>query len=105
MLIYSINPTKPYAKELLYFAWKKPLYSVITSTLCLSLMVLIAQTLFKMNIPLTGTAIVTLPPEFTEGVSISVLATSAFQWPLGLALTAATLCIIARIYHKKTTQQ
>ncbi|MCL2643680.1 MAG: hypothetical protein FWD52_09305 [Candidatus Bathyarchaeota archaeon] len=105
MLIYSINPTKPYAKDLLDFAWKKPLYSVITSTLCLSLMVLLAQALFKMNIPLIGTATVSLPAQFTEGVAITVLATAAFQWPLGLALTAAILCITARIYHKKTTQQ
>jgi hypothetical protein len=101
MLIYSISPNKPYAKELLDFSWKKPLYSVITSTLCLTLIILTAQAIFKMNIPLIGTALINLPTEFTEGVNISVLATANFQWPLYLALTTAILCIIAKIYHKK----
>ena len=101
MLIYSINPTKPYAKTLIDFAWKKPLYSVITSTICLCLIVLVARTIFDMNIPLIGTALVNLPSEFTEGVNICVRATASFQWPLYIAITAAILCIIAKIYHKK----
>ncbi|MCL2691615.1 MAG: hypothetical protein FWE56_05090 [Candidatus Bathyarchaeota archaeon] len=105
MLIYSLAPTKSYAKDLLDFSWKKPLYSVITSTLCLTLIVLVARAIFKMHIPLIGTSIINLPSEFTEGVNISVIATAAFQWPLYLALTAAILCIIARIYHKKTHKQ
>ena len=29
MLIYSFTPTKSYAKELLGFSWKKPLYTLI----------------------------------------------------------------------------
>ncbi|MDR2203213.1 MAG: hypothetical protein LBE76_02720 [Nitrososphaerota archaeon] len=101
MLIYSINTTKPYAKTLLNFAWKKPLYSVITSTTCIILIIIIAQTLLNMNIPLIGTTTVTLPSYFTEGVNITLTTTSAFQWPLYIAITAATLCIIARIYHEK----
>ncbi|MCL2256662.1 MAG: hypothetical protein FWC14_00440 [Candidatus Bathyarchaeota archaeon] len=102
MLIYSMAPTKPYAKDLLDFAWKKPLYSVITSTLCLSLIVLVAHAIFDMAIPLVGTATVILPEQFTtEDVGVIVKATAAFQWPLYLAITAAILCIIARIYHKK----
>ncbi|MDR2707880.1 MAG: hypothetical protein LBB87_03960 [Nitrososphaerota archaeon] len=105
MLIYSLAPTKSYAKELIDFAWKKPLYSVITSTTCLSLIILIAQAILDMHIPLIGTSLVTIPTQFTtEGVSITVLATSAFQWPLYLAITTAALCILARIYHKKLTQ-
>ena len=105
MLIYSINPTKHYAKTLLDFAWKKPLYSVITSTICLSLIILISRITFNMNIPLIGTAIIVLPTQFTGGVDISVIATSAFQWPLYLAITTAILCILAKIYHKKTARQ
>ncbi|MCL1970137.1 MAG: hypothetical protein FWF66_01550 [Candidatus Bathyarchaeota archaeon] len=106
MLIYSLAPTKPYAKDLLDFAWKKPLYSVITSTTCLTLIILISQAFLDMHIPLIGTSLVTLPTQFTtENVSITVLATSAFQWPLYLAITTAALCILARIYHKKATQQ
>jgi len=105
MFIYSIAPTKSYSKELLDFAWKKPLYSVITSTLCLSLIVIVARTIFYMNIPLIGTEIVHLPAQFTEGVTINVIVTTAFKWPLYLAITTALMCITAKIYHKKIIQQ
>jgi hypothetical protein len=104
MLIYSTIPTKPYAKDLLNFAWRKPLYSVITSTLCLLSIILIAQTVLDMQIPLIGKATVTLPQYFTEGTHITVIASAAFQWPLYLAITAALLCITAKIYHKKSPQ-
>ncbi len=104
MFIYSIAPTKPYAKDLLDFAWRKPIYSVITSTLCISLIILVAQATLDMNIPIIGTANVTLPTEqFIDGVGINVTASAAFKWPLYLAITAASLCILARIYHKKIT--
>ena len=105
MLIYAVTPTKSYAKELLDFAWRKPLYSVITSTVCLSLIVIIARSIFDMNIPLIGTELVHLPAQFTEGVTITVLVTTAFQWPLYLAITTATLCIIAKVYDKKVIQR
>jgi hypothetical protein len=101
MLIYSVLPTKPYAKDLLGFAWKKPLWAVIFSMAGLFVIVVIAGTLLGMNIPLFGTGTVILPSQFTMGVNISVLVSSAFQWPFYLAITAAILCIAARIYHRK----
>ncbi len=101
MLVYSFIPTKPYAKELLGFAWKKPLYSVIFSVAGLSIIILIAQAVLGMKIPLMGSAMVILPSNFTMGANISVLVYSAFQWPFWLAVTAAALCICARIYHRK----
>jgi hypothetical protein len=110
MFIYSIFSTKPYAKDLLDFAWRKPLYSVITSTLCITLIILISRAIFElsfgvsMNVPIIGTENVTIPTQFTEGVGINVIASAAFQWPLYLAITAASLCIFARIYHKKITK-
>jgi len=103
MLIYSIKPTKPYAKDLLGFSWKKPLYAIIFSVVGLAVIVLIAQTVLGINVPLVGTANVILPSQFTMGVNISVLVSSAFQWPLYLAGAAAALCIIARIYHRKVS--
>jgi hypothetical protein len=99
MLIYSITPKRPYAKTLLDFAWKKPLYSVITNIICLSLIILTARLTYNMNIPLIGTSTIILPTQFTGGVNISVLAKAAFQWPLYLAITTALLCITAKIYH------
>jgi len=101
MLIYSVLPMKPYAKDLLGFAWKKPLYSIIFSVAGLAIIILIAQMVLGMQIPLMGTAEVILPSNFTMGASISVLVSSAFQWPFWLAVTAAALCVCARIYHRK----
>jgi len=101
MLIYSIIPTKPYAKDLLGFAWKKPLYAIIFSVAGLSIIILIVQTILGINIPLVGTGTTILPSQFTMGANISVFVSSAFQWPFYLAITAAILCITARIYHLK----
>ncbi len=103
MLIYSVMPTKPYAKDLLGFAWKKPLYAIIFSVVGLAVIILITQVVLGINIPLVGTGTVILPSQFTMGVNISVLVSSAFQWPLYLAAVAAGLCITARIYHRKVS--
>jgi hypothetical protein len=101
MLIYSVIPTRSYSKELLDFAYKKPLYSVVFSVVGLLIITLIAQAALGISIPLMGTATIILPSAFTMGVNISVLVSAAFQWPLWLAITAAALCISARIYHRK----
>ncbi|MGD6808620.1 MAG: hypothetical protein ACQCN3_02870 [Candidatus Bathyarchaeia archaeon] len=104
MLIYSVMPTKPYAKDLLGFAWKKPLYAILSSVVGLAVIILIAQITFGLDIPLVGTSNVILPSQFTMGANISVLVSSAFQWPLYLAAVAAGLCITARIYHRKVSR-
>jgi hypothetical protein len=101
MLIYSFMPTKSYSKDLLGFCWKKPLWSVIFSFAGLFIIIVIAGTILGIQIPLMGTGTLILPSQFTMGVNISVLVSSAFQWPFYLAITAAALCIIARIYHRK----
>ncbi len=104
MLIYSVMPTKPYAKDLLGFSWKKPLYAIIFSVAGLAVIILIVQTILGLNIPLVGTGQIILPSQYTMGANISVLVSSAFQWPLYLAGVAAGLCIIARIYHRKVAR-
>jgi hypothetical protein len=104
MLIYSFMPTKPYAKDLLGFAWKKPMYAVLFSVIGLTVIILIAQTILGINIPLVGTSTVILPSQFTMGANISVLVSSAYQWPFYLAIVAAGLCITARIYHRKVSR-
>jgi hypothetical protein len=101
MLIYAVIPTKPYSKDLLGFSWKKPLYSVIFSVVGLSIIILIAQTVLGISIPLMGTGTIILPSSLTMGINISVLVSAAFQWPFWLAIVAASLCICARIYHRK----
>ncbi len=101
MLIYSVIPTKPYAKDLLGFAWKKPIYAVMFSVIGLAITLVILQTTVGLNVPLTGTGQIILPSAFTMGVNISITVNSAFQWPVILAIAAAALCICARIYHRR----
>jgi hypothetical protein len=101
MLIYSINPLKPYSKKLLGFSYRKPLYALILFIVGLVLTTIIIGSLFNFNIPLLGTRTSTLPSEMTQGVTLSVVMNAGFQWPFILAITATILCISARLYHKK----
>jgi hypothetical protein len=101
MLIYAVIPTKSYSKDLLSFAYRKPLYSVVLCIISLLIATLAVQAALGINIPLTGTATVILPSSLTMGINISVLIYTAFQWPFWLVVVAAGLCIAARIYHVK----
>ncbi len=98
MLIYSVIPTKPYAKHLLGFSWKKPLYSVISFVALLVIILLIAGH-FGMYIPINGSATVTLPSNWTAGATVSALVSGTFELPFFLATPAAALCILARVFH------
>ena len=108
ILIYSLIPTKPYAKELLGFSYRKPLYAVIFFLLGLVAMVAIAGVV-GLGVPLIGRADVSLPASLTMGVTISATVLASFLLPFWLAIVAAVLCIAARLYHrniiKKVYQQ
>ena len=98
MLIYSFVPTKPYAKHLLSFSYKKPLYSVVSFVAVLAIVLLIAGH-FGMYLPINGSATVTLPGSWTMGSTVSAVISGTFQLPFFVAVAAATLCIIARLFH------
>jgi uncharacterized integral membrane protein len=104
MLIYALIPAKPYSKDLLNFAYRKPLYIVILYLAGLLVMTFAAQAFLGQGIPITGSANLTLPSSMTMGANISILVTSAFQWPFYLAIIAAGLNITARVYHTKLTK-
>ena len=104
MLIYALVPAKPYSKDLLNFAYRKPLYIVILYLAGLLVMTFAAQAFLGQGIPITGSANLTLPTSMTMGANISILVTSAFQWPFYLAIIAAGLAITARVYHTKLTK-
>ena len=105
MLIYALIPAKPYSKDLLSFAYRKPLYIVILYLAGLLVMTFATQAFLGQGIPITGSANLTLPSSLTMmGANISVLVTSAFQWPFYLAIVAAGLSITARVYHTKLTK-
>jgi hypothetical protein len=101
MLIYSVTPLKPYSKKLLGFAYRKPLYSVLLFVIGLVLTTILAGSLFKLDVPLFGSQLSTLPADMTQGLTVSVSMNAGFQWPFLFSLVATGLCIAARFYHKK----
>jgi hypothetical protein len=101
MLIYSVKPTKPYAKRLLGFSYRKPLYFVIIFVIGLFALTLIVQSMFSLSVPLVGSAEVNLPSSMTQGTNVSVLLSAGFLWPFWLAVASAVLSIGARLYHKR----
>jgi hypothetical protein len=103
MLFYSLVPTKSYSKHLLGFAYKKPLYLLITFVAGLLVITSIAG-LFGLNIPLVGSATLMLPSQFTMGIGINALVSGSFQLPFWLAIVAVVLCIAARLYHERASK-
>ena len=98
MLIYSLIPTKPYAKDLLSFSYKKPLYAVVGFVVGL-IIIVIGVGHFGLSVPLIGSATLTLPSNWTMGATVSALVSGNFLLPFWLAIVAAALCIVARLYH------
>jgi len=101
MLIYAFIPSRPYSKDLLSFAYRKPLYIVIIYIAALLITAFITQSALGIGVPISGTSTIALPQNLTMGAHISVVISSAFQWPFWLAIVAAGLFITARIYHTK----
>jgi hypothetical protein len=101
MLIYSAVPTKPYSKQLLSFAYNKPLFSIVAFVVLLFAMTVIIRTLLNLNIPLSGSSTSSLPTALTQGVTVSVRISTGFEWPFWLGVAATGLCIAARLYHRK----
>ena len=106
LLIYSIMPAKSYSKHLLCFAYRKPLFILLSFVIVLFALTQIIRAMFGLNVPMVGSATATLPESLTYGATIVVLMSAGFQWPFWLASIAAGLCIAARLYHKRvaTTQ-
>jgi hypothetical protein len=103
LLIYSIMPTKPYAKRLLGFGYKKPLYAVILFVIELISLSTLVKAYSGFDFPLIGSGILRIPQTMIPGggVSISVSVLAAFGWPFYFAIVVAGLCIAARFYHRK----
>jgi hypothetical protein len=100
MLAYSFVPTKPYAQDLLSFAYKKPLYALVSFVVGLVVIVFAAGFLGA-NFPLWGSANLTftLPSFIPLSASISSVVTATFLLPFYFGIVAVVLCIAARLYH------
>ncbi len=101
MLLYTVKPTKPYAKTLLNFSFATPLFFLIIFLVGLIALTFIVQVLFSFSIPLSGSANIQLPSNTTQGLNVSVQITAEFLWPFYLAIASSVLCIGARLYHKR----
>ena len=112
MIIYSINPTKSYSKQLLCWSYKKPLYIVISFIVVLVVITLLVQYIasqyanVSINIPLMGTSVIQIPSEILggSGVEIGIAVSGSFQLPFWLAIVATALCIAARLYHGRVAK-
>ncbi len=106
ILIYSINPTKSYAKRLLGFSYRKPLYAFLIFVIGLIATLMLIKFTTGLDVPLIGSvnakATGSIIQSLLGDVSITnVLFTAGFQWPFYLAIVSVGLCIAARLYNKK----
>lgn len=98
ILIYSVVPDKTFSKNLLGFAYKKPLIITILFLVLLFVATHFIGSIFHISIPLAGSTNVTLG---LEGTSVEIPITTGFTWIFCLAVIAAGLCIAARLYHRR----
>jgi hypothetical protein len=101
ILLYSVSPSKSYAKRLLGFAYSKPLFSLVVFVVLLVALQQILRMTVNLNVPLFGSATSVLPQSITSGTTVTLLMQAEFQWPFYLAIASAGLCLAARFYHKK----
>ena len=104
MIIYSIMPARSFAKPLLDFGYKKPLFTFLFFVIGLVVVTVILQAMLGINLPIMGTATSIVPIPFASGLTLSLLLSAGFQWSFWLAALAAGLCIAARLYHKKVAE-
>jgi hypothetical protein len=105
MAIYSVAPTKPYAKKLLGYGYKQPLIAVILFVLEVLGLVFSVRAFTGLDVPLLGPSTIGLPTGLATGeVSVSVNVAAAFGWSFFLALAVVVLCVAARLYHGKTSK-
>lgn len=112
MIAYSVNPTKPYSKQLLCWSYKKPLTILITfiaAIVALSQLVSYLANQYAhidLQLPIIGTSVIQVPSELLgelSGVQIGVAVSGGFQWTFYLAIAATGLCIATRILYSKAS--
>lgn len=114
MIVYSVIPTKSYSKQLLCFAYKKPLYTIISFVVTLVVIAIAVPIIISnfapeinLTIPIWGSELIQVPAQMLpiEGVTIGIMVSGAFQWTFWLAIAAAALCIVARVYHRQVFKE
>ncbi len=114
MIVYSVIPTRKYSKTLLCFAYKQPIYSIVSFVVVLVVLTILVPILIgsftplhNLSIPLMGTSSILVPTQMLglEGLQIAVAVSGAFQWTFWLAVAGAALCIVARVYHRSAFKE
>ena len=101
MIIYSLVPAKAYSKTLLAFAYKKPLYTLVAFVVFLFASTLLVPALVGFSVPLAGSTNSVFPTSLIQGATMSVFISAGFQLPFWLAIAAASLCVAAKLFHKR----
>ena len=113
-IIYSVKPTKSYSKHLLSYGWKRPLYTVIGFIVLIVVILYVAPDIINSMshsstvpvpiVPLIGSSVI----QFSSGVfgssnavQVGITVVTAFGYTFYLAVAAAALGIVARIYHRR----
>lgn len=98
MFIYSVSTQKPFSKQLLGFAYKKPLLMLVLFIVVLVVSTYMAGAFFGVNVLLMGTT--TLSLSFGRATANIPISTS-FTWVFWLAVATAVLAVAAKIYEWK----
>lgn len=98
MLIYSVATQKAFSKQLLGFAYKKPLLMFVLFAVMLVVSIYIVGTFVDVNVPLMGTTTLLLS---AGGVTANVPISTSLTWVFWLAFATAVLAIAAKIYDWK----
>ncbi len=102
LILYAVFPTKPYAKSILGFGYKKPLYALVLFLIELVILYSSATLLTGVSFPMVGTTSLKLPSAFIPGgMSVSVNVSATFGLTFYFAIAVVVLCILARLYHRK----
>lgn len=110
MMLYSVNPTKDYAKSLLSWSYKQPIIILIGFVGGIVALTQILPILVEpfiptdMALPIIGTSIIQVPSEILgggSGVQIGIALTAGFQWTFYLTLAAMVMCIATRILYSR----
>jgi len=114
-IIYAVMPAKRYSKHLLSYGWKRPLYTLIVFMAVLMLILYVAPHVINAMshtsvipvplVPIIGSSKIQIPSNIFGGgsnsVQIGVTMNSTFEYTFYLAVVAAALGIVARIYHRR----
>jgi len=96
--VYSLAPRKSYSKNLLNFAYKKPIIIFILFVVMLVVASYIIGNFTGIGVPLYGASALSMS---VGGVTANIPISTSFTWVFWLAAATAVLALVAKIYDWK----